>query len=223
MVKGKIMNSSSLRDVTKNMAQAVAKNWSNDPDYYSSAEGWVAKLWDPQADFRPLFDKMDPADIVELACGHGRNSWQMRDWGNKITLVDVVPENISVCRERFKDTPNVTFVANHGTEYTGLADAAYSAIFCYDAMVHFDHTVVFAYLVDSARILKPGGMALFHHSNYGANPGGDYTTNPHWRNFMPSGLFADYASKAGLAVVDQKILQWGSHAGSDALTLVRKG
>ena len=211
-----------VQDITASRAEAVAHNWSNDPEYYASAEAWVNKLWDPTDEFRPLFDKMDPSDIVELACGHGRNSWQMRDWSNKITLVDVVPENIDICRERFKDRPGTEFVANLGTEYTNLADASYSAIFCYDAMVHFDHTVVFAYLVDSARILKPGGMALFHHSNYGANPGGDYTTNPHWRNFMPSGLFADYACKAGLIVAEQKILGWGSHVGLDALTLLRK-
>jgi SAM-dependent methyltransferase len=211
-----------LQDLTKSRAHAVAENWFNDPQYYSGAEEWVHKLWNPDGDFRPLFDKMDSSNIVELACGHGRNSWQMRDWNNNITLVDVVPENIEVCRKRFEGRGNVSLIANEGMGYTGMPDTAYSSIFCYDAMVHFDHTVVFAYLVDSARILKQGGMALFHHSNYGANPGGDYTTNPSWRNFMPPGLFVDYAHKAGLKVVHQRILPWGGHVASDALTLLVK-
>ena len=35
-------------------------------------------------------------------------------------------------------------------------------------MVHFSADLVQAYLRDTARVLKPGGMALYHHSNYPA-------------------------------------------------------
>lgn len=216
------MDIAPLSGITQKQADSIADNWFNDPDYYSGAEGWVQALWDPAREFRPLFDRLDTSKIVELACGHGRNSWQMRDWGNEITLVDVVPDNIDVCRERFKDRSDVSFVTNTGTEYTGLPDSSYTAIFCYDAMVHFDHLVVFAYLLDSARILTEGGKALFHHSNFAYNPGGDYRTNPSWRNYMPPGLFADYVAKAGLVVEEQKLISWGGVFGIDALTLVRK-
>ena len=89
-------------------------------------------------------------------------------------------------------------------------------------MVHFDHLVIFSYLQETMRVLEPGGMALFHHSAYPGNPGGDYKTNPSWRNFMPAGLFVDYVAKAGLAVCEQTIIPWGKHISIDGVTLVRK-
>jgi hypothetical protein len=37
-------------------------------------------------------------------------------------------------------------------------------------MVHFDSDVIQVYLQDTARVLRWGGRALFHHSNYSAGP-----------------------------------------------------
>ena len=59
------------------------------------------------------------------------------------------------------------------------------------------------------RVLRPGGRGFCHHSNYTKNPGGDWMTNPHWRNFMSRELFAHYAHKEGLRMLRSDTVDWG--------------
>jgi phytanoyl-CoA hydroxylase len=85
-------------------------------------------------------------------------------------------------------------------------------------MVHLDKEVVAEYLRDSMRVLQPGGMALFHHSNAGfpqaAGKGG--------RKPMSRDLFATLAQDAGLEVVEQVAVAFGDAPELDCATLVRK-
>ncbi|MCW2272991.1 methyltransferase domain-containing protein [Rhodoblastus acidophilus] len=205
-------------------ADILRRDWNDDEDYYRHAEEWVNTCWDLESrfPFREMFNRLDSSVIVELACGRGRHSWQMRDWPNQKILVDLVPDNIAFCRKRFAGLTNFQFIVNNGIDLREIADGAVTAVFCYDAMVHFDHEIVYAYLREFKRILRPGGMALLHHSNYPHNPGGDYKGNPHWRCFMPAGLFRDYAIKTGLEVVEQRCFAWGDVADIDCLSLVAK-
>jgi hypothetical protein len=39
--------------------------------------------------------------------------------------------------------------------------------------------IVMSYIPEFARVLRPGAYAFVHHSNYTANPGGDFRQNPH--------------------------------------------
>ena len=86
--------------------------------------------------------------------------------------------------------------------------------------VHFDSDVIRAYLRETARVLRRGGRALFHHSNYGDNPGGDVHDNPRWRNFMTENLFQHYAAKCGLRYLASQVLDWDGHPALDCLTLL---
>jgi hypothetical protein len=103
-----------------------------------------------------------------------------------------------------------------------LATGKYSSLFCYDAMVHFEYDDVISYVKEIYRILCPEGRALLHHSNYDKSPGTSYAENPHWRNFMSSGLFAHAAVRSGFVVVEQQPVDWAGEAELDCLTLVEK-
>lgn len=205
-------------------ADILRRDWMDDEPYYQGAEEWVNTFWDLEGKhpFREMFDRMDSSVVVELACGRGRHSWQMRDWPNQKILVDLVPENIELCQKRFAGLKNFRFIVNNGVDLHQIDSDSVTAVFCYDAMVHFDHEIVYAYLREFKRILRPGGMALLHHSNYPGNPGGDYKANPSWRCFMPPGLFKDYAIKSGLEVAEQRCFGWGETDDVDCLSLVVK-
>lgn len=211
------------RDAVSREAQQVARDWDRS-NYYIDAESevWLATFWGQNTLFYQSFCKLDPRVIVDLACGRGRHSWQMRDWPNQKILVDVVPQNIEACRKRFLGANNIKFVLNNGKDMRRIGSESCTALFTYDAAVHFSHIVVYSYLLDTFRILKRGGMALYHHSNYSGNPGGDYRENPSWRNFMPPGLFIDYARRAGFEVISHQTFGWTDQKDTDGLTLIRK-
>lgn len=89
-------------------------------------------------------------------------------------------------------------------------------------MVHFSPDIVQNYLKDAARILKPEGMGLFHHSNYAAPMDRHYGQNPHARNHMTKDLFAYFAAQAGLKVVESVVIDWSTSKDLDCVSLVRR-
>lgn len=207
----------------------IARDWKS-TNYYDKAESdaWTDPFWKPGTEFRRLFDKLDTASTVELACGHGRHSARLlntkRDQAapQSLVLLDVVEENVLHCRKRFSDVSGVSVHTISGYDFRPVPDGSVSAIFCFDAMVHFEYDAVSSYLQDASRILRHGGRALFHHSNLDKYPGSDYRNNPHWRNFMSKNLFAHAAARSGLRVLEQVTIDWDEARDLDCLTLVEK-
>ena len=205
----------------KRSVDTVSQPWRESP-YYAEAEQWTWLFWELGGPFRTLFDRLDTEVILELACGHGRHGEQIVSQAKSLVLVDVVEENIKVCRERFSASSNVVFVVNNGFDFQPIESGSCTGIFSYDAMVHFSPDLVEAYLKDTARVLKPGGLALYHHSNYPAPLDRHYGQNPHARNHMTKDLFADYARRSGLVVVEQVVIPWGGTPDLDCLSLVAR-
>ena len=195
--------------------------WKQSP-YYEQAERWTHLFWSEGSVFRTLFDRLELASVVELACGHGRHAAQVVARCGLLTLVDMHVENVEFCRHRLAVSHNVDYVVNNGFDLRPLPDAGTTALFCYDAMVHFAPDVVGAYLFETARVLKPGGQALFHHSNFAGAPAWSADMNPHARNFMTRNLFAILARGAGLTVSESVVIRWGNAPNLDCITLLRR-
>jgi SAM-dependent methyltransferase len=175
-----------------------------------------------------LFDQLDTNATVELACGHGRHCARLlgvktsQTEFHSLVLLDVVEDNVLHCKKRFAGLPVISIYPNNGYDFHPVEDESVSAIFCYDAMVHFEYDAVLSYIQDAFRVLRPGGRALFHHSNLSKNPGWDYKDNHHWRNFMSKDLFADAAYRAGFRVLEQVTIDWDTDRNLDCLTLIEK-
>jgi SAM-dependent methyltransferase len=203
----------------------IASDWRNHP-YYDKAEAAAAFFWRPASPYGYLFAKLDLACVLELACGHGRHLPHYRGRAGIVHLVDVNAENIAFCRERFADEQEVHFHVNDGATLPDVADESLTALFTYDSMVHFDIGDIASYLEETRRVLKPGGRALFHHSNNDRNPGAWYSENVHARNYMSAGLFRHLAIRAGLTCIEQLVTDWGGGPnrafGIDCLTLCEK-
>jgi SAM-dependent methyltransferase len=211
----------------KDHVQVINDDWrqSNYYDAAESAEGdW--SFWSDAKPFERMFRTLDRRVLVELACGHGRHTAYLlrqpayADTG-RIYLLDVNEENVEFCRKRFTGIPAVAVYRNSGHDFRPIGDAEASAIFCYDAMVHFEYDTVISYIKDAMRILARGGRALFHHSNYDKAPGNSYRDNPDWRNFMSKALFAHVAMRSGFTVLEQVVLNWTTPE-TDCLTLLEK-
>lgn len=211
------MQNNSLLD----SVNVVAVPWKQSP-YYDDAEKHMEMFWGESTIFRTLFSNLRLETVIELACGHGRHSERIAPFCSKLILMDVVPENIEFCRGRLARFENIDYHINNGFNFAPVPDNSASAIFCYDAMVHFSRDIVESYLKDTARVLQPGGMALYHHSNYAGPAKEHYGMHPHARNCMTIEQFAEYGKAAGLQIVESKSIPWGGIADLDAVALVRK-
>ena len=196
----------------------------NMDEYFDAAESdsLIAIFWGDESPFRCMFDKMDLDNVIELACGHGRHVSHYCKRANNIILVDILEKNIDICKERFSDIHNIKYYKNNGKDLSEIEDDSVSALFTYDAMVHFEMFDIYNYLTETRRILKRGGMALFHHSNLMADANQSFENAPGGRNFMSKMLFAYLVNHAGLEVVEQRVIDWAGEKDMDCITLVRK-
>ena len=198
-------------------------NYSGDPwtprnKYFRDAEVHIEEIW--RTLIFPFIADCDFTAVIDLGAGHGRNSLMLAPKSGRLLVIDIQPGNVEICRRRFAGQPHVECAVNNGYDLRPAADGAFSLVYSFDSMVHFEKEVVRSYLRDTARVLRPGGRGFFHHSNY--TGGTDWRTNPHARNFMSRELFASHAGEAGLQVVRQMVFEWGHVPELDCLSLVEK-
>lgn len=189
--------------------------------YFTSAEGMLEGFWGEGSPFLKKFQKLNMENVIELACGRGRHVPRYLHKAGKVTLVDILEENIAACRNRFQTEQNISYYRNNGYNLEKLASEEYTALFCYDAMVHFEMMDIYEYLKDIYRVLVPGGMAVLHHSNNTADYKASFANAPNGRSFMSKELFAYLAYRAGFEVVEQEVIDWGVQS-LDCISLVRK-
>jgi SAM-dependent methyltransferase len=204
---------------------SVGKGWGDAAwaeTYYAMAETQTDFFWNRAGLFRPLFDRLDLTSVIELACGRGRHAEIVAPLAQRLVVMDIHAINIEACRRRLGHHPHLVFRQNSGFDFTPELDHGTTAIYCYDAMVHFSPDIVQAYLRDTARVLAPGGMAFYHHSNYPAPPDRPYGSNPGARNHMTAEMFASYARSAGLDILVQQVIEWDKVPNLDCLTLVQR-
>lgn len=212
----------SLENVKKRRNECAEFHNKHMDSYFETAEldDSMKVFWDDKTVFKTLFDKLDKEKIVELACGRGRHVPRYLAHAKEIVLVDILERNIQYCKERFANENKIQYYVNSGNELTELRSDYYSSIFSYDSMVHFESIDIYHYLLETRRILSSGGMALFHHSNNCKDYKASFMTGINGRNYMSMDLFAHFADRAGLEVVEQHIYPWENV--EDGITLLRK-
>lgn len=194
-------------------------------EYFEIAESEdsLKTFWSEDSAFYKMFTQLNLDRVIELACGRGRHVNQYYSKANEIMLVDVLAKNIQFCKDRFGNRKNIKYYQNNGFDLSELSNESYSALFTYDAMVHFEMFDIYNYLKETYRVLINDGLALFHHSNLASDYRQTFRNsgNPGGRNFMSKELFAYLAYKAGFEIVEQQVIDW-SLPSMDCITLVKK-
>ena len=171
----------------------------------------------------PLLQGLEYNTVIDLASGHGRNARRLAEKARLVYCVDINPENIKFLRQRFADDHRFVVVHNDGSTLSFFEKSSVDLLYCFDALVHFDLEIIQSYLKEGYRVLRTGGHAFIHCSNYTGNPGGHFSNNPHWRNFMSFELFSHLAIKAGFAVRHARKIDWGDVRELDCVFLLNKG
>lgn len=107
----------------------------------------------------PLGDIGDQV-MVEIGCGLGRMTHRFAERFGRVYAVDVSPEMIKRASVQWASLPNVTFILGSGNDLPGIADQSIDFVFSYIVLQHVPHPqIVKDYLRETARVLKPGGLA----------------------------------------------------------------
>jgi ubiquinone/menaquinone biosynthesis C-methylase UbiE len=175
-------------------------------EYFDAAEKDAKLRYDTL--IHPIIPNLDELDVVEIACGHGRIAKQVLKNHNPgtLTLVDINPDNIKYCIKRFKKYPNLLYNVNNGVDLSLIPNGSIDFVYSFDSMVHFNHELISLYIAEIKRILKPGGSAYIHYSNWGST----CKTEDHG-----PGLRGDMNRKAMLElvkdckVIHDELIDWG--------------
>lgn len=166
-------------------------------------------------------------NVVEIAPGHGRWTFFLRQYCETFVGVDLSPECVDACRRRFSDWPAASFHVNDGYSLSMVADGSADFVFSFDSLVHAEWDVVASYLRELSRVLAPDGVAFLHHSHMGVhtkNPIDRLTArveNRHWRSLSVSGSKVEQEClRLGLSCVSQERVNWGEGFISDCMSVV---
>lgn len=215
-----------MQPIAAEHKETIIETWktvsSGDFAYFDAVEDQFGVFWDDGHIYRRKFDQMNMAAVLEIACGKGRHASQIVNRCERLYLVDTSIDAIAAARERFAGESHISVhLSEDGESLPFLANESITAAFSYDAMVHFEVLTIAAYLSELHRVLKPGGRALLHHSNYSSNPTGCFTDNPGWRNFMSTDIMKYLLSRSGLRALSIDEIDWAAPK-SDALTFLEK-
>jgi len=194
-----------------------------DSAYYGDAEKWTPFWWDNRLPFRSFFDRLELDFVIELSCGYGRHAEYSAKLCKTLVLMDVIERNLKVCKVRLAERfSNLLYIRNNGFDFQPIGNGSVSAIYCYDSMVHFSANLVASYLIDTVRVLRPGGRALYHHSNYSGPQLQHFGQHPHARQRMTQQEFIMLAREQGLKIVESLVIPWGTDEALDCITLVER-
>lgn len=178
-------------------------------DYFKDAARdmdaqWKEIIW-------PLISDFDFTSVLELAPGAGRNTEKLCSISKKIYAVDYNEYALEQCRKRLGKSfqgCEIIYCRNTGSDLRMIPDGSVSSVYSWDAMVHFDRSIVADYIEEFSRILKPGGKGFIHHSNLGEKANKSIRRNPSGRSNTSRGFVAAECARQGLTVLLQKDVPW---------------
>src|SRR5215472_937861 len=132
---------------------AFGRRDQDDEEFFATAADVVRGL---TAELKRL-DRRDAA--LEIGCGPGRLMRPMSRHFAEIHGVDVSDEMIRLARERLRDTPNAHPQVTVKSDLAMFPDAKFDFVYSYAVFQHIpSREVVFGYLREAWRVLKPGGV-----------------------------------------------------------------
>jgi SAM-dependent methyltransferase len=98
--------------------------------------------------------------ILELGCGTGNDTARLADAGYSVTAIDLSSEAIGYARARFGSVAR--FMVADMAQRLPFPDGDFDAVMSNVAMHMFPDCVTRAVFAEVARIVRPGGLFLFH-------------------------------------------------------------
>ena len=139
---------------------------------------------------------------LEIGCGPGRLMLPMSRHVDEIHGVDISEEMISLAAKRLMDVPHAHVQANSGYDLSSFPNEHVSLVYSCIVFQHIpSREIVFEYLLEAKRVLKPGGAMRFQVR--GAPPSLISETDPEtWKGCVITDReIVDFARRNGLELV----------------------
>jgi SAM-dependent methyltransferase len=133
---------------------------------------------------------------LEIGPGGGRWTAELLRIAGRLHLVDVSETALRVCQQRFRYYDNISYHLTEGSNLDVIDAGSLDLIFSWGALVHVQREHIRNYVLQFARILKPGGVAFIQHPAQGLNVDLSRT------DFRTADMVA-LAEEAGLDIVAQ--------------------
>src|SRR5580700_11051601 len=140
---------------------AFGRRGSDEAEFFATAGEVINRL---QSEMRrvPLSQRGDWR-ALEIGCGPGRVMRPMSAQFLEIHGVDVSDEMIALAREKLRDLPNAHPHTGDGSSLSQFKDEYFEFVYSYAVFQHIpDREVVFNYLRETHRVMKPGALAVLH-------------------------------------------------------------
>jgi SAM-dependent methyltransferase len=132
---------------------AFGRRQQSNEEFFSTADGTVQQLLAELG----RFAGRDAA--LEIGCGPGRLMRPLSRYFKEIHGVDVSDEMIRLAHERLARTANAFAQQCSGADLAMYPDGKFDFVYSYAVFQHIpSREVVFGYLRDAFRVLKPGGI-----------------------------------------------------------------
>jgi len=199
----------SFVDLPSHTVEENKRLWNN-YDWSEEGEEWTSEVqkykgidpdqWKQQL-ISNLMVKNFPVGktILEIGPGAGRWTEHLQKIGKRIILADITKKCLDVCQERFKDDKNIEYnLIENDLDF--LPENCIDQIWSYDVFVHINPSDIRKYVKEFQRVLKPGGIAIIHHSGMIS----DYIDKKEgWRSFMGKNQFSEILEGNNLKIISQ--------------------
>jgi SAM-dependent methyltransferase len=129
-------------------------------EFLGTAEGVIAVLEAELLRLKPHGGQGWKA--LEIGCGPGRLMLPFGRHFAEIHGVDVSDEMIRLARENLRNVPHAHVHCLNGMDLRPLASGHFDFVYSFAVFQHVpSRDVVFSYLADARRVLKPGGILRF--------------------------------------------------------------
>jgi SAM-dependent methyltransferase len=136
---------------------AIRTTRNSSPEFFATAKDLVGEL---VSELKRLPQGEKPRRALEIGCGPGRLLRPMSRYFGQTHGVDISDAMIAIAKEKLRDVPSVFPHAIGGSDLKLFPNEHFDFVYSYAVFQHIPSAeVVFSYLRETVRVLRPGGVA----------------------------------------------------------------
>jgi ubiquinone/menaquinone biosynthesis C-methylase UbiE len=176
----------------------------------------------------------DGAKVLEIGSGGGRVARRIVRRCGFLICLDVELEMLRLCRGSVAESTNAAFmISTKDQANIPLASASLDFVYSFDSLVHLDMRLIFQYMREASRVLKPKAKMVLHFATHETDMGWQHFLSSVNRNERPGGFglfeymdsheFRRMADQAGFTYLNSSLGRTGNfYYERDAIFLLEK-